>query len=161
MLELKYTLYMKSIKKKSKRKKSIATTPDRSRLMSRVRQSGTSLELAVRRIVDNLGASYETNPNDLPGTPDLVNRKDRWAIFVHGCFWHAHEGCKLSTIPLRNRDFWKKKFLDNQQRDKKKLSRLEELGYSTFVVWKCELENENELGRKIKNFLNMHERSYS
>lgn len=133
------------------------TTPDRSHLMARVRQSGTSLELAVRRIVDSLGTAYETNPNDLPGTPDLVNRKNMWVIFVHGCFWHAHEGCRLSTIPKRNRDFWKKKFSDNRQRDKQKIEQLKKLGYSTLIIWKCELENENELKRKIHNFLTRHE----
>lgn len=142
-------------------KSDIKTTPERSQLMASVRQSGTSLELAVRRIVDGLGVTYETNVRDLPGTPDLVNQKDTWAIFVHGCFWHAHQGCERGTIPKRNRDFWRKKLSDNRRRDKRKIDRLEEIGYSVLVVWECELENERKLREKLRRFFTQCKRYHN
>lgn len=121
--------------------------------MSRVRQTGTSAELAIRRIIHNCGVDYQTKAKDLPGTPDLVSRGEMWAIFVHGCFWHAHEGCKLWKIPKSNRAFWRKKFSDNRRRDKTNIESLEKIGYSVLVVWGCELENEKKLKRKIRKFL--------
>jgi len=136
------------------KKSEIATTPERSRLMASVRQSGTSVELAVRRIVERLGVHYQTKMSDLPGSPDLANREHMWAIFVHGCFWHAHRGCSLSQIPRSNRAFWKKKFSDNRRRDKENIRRLKEIGYSVLVVWQCELKNEEKLEKKIYEFLN-------
>lgn len=121
--------------------------------MARVRQSSTAIELAVREIVQECGGDFETNVANLPGRPDLVNRREMWAIFVHGCFWHAHEGCKRATIPKRNREFWMKKFSDNKDRDLKKTKRLKQLDYSVLVVWECELEDKKKLKKKIFNFL--------
>jgi DNA mismatch endonuclease (patch repair protein) len=121
--------------------------------MSRVRQSGTSAELAVRKIVDSCGVNFQTEATDLPGTPDLVNRERRWVIFVNGCFWHAHENCPRGTLPKRNRAFWEKKFADNRRRDEKNVENLEKMGYSVLVVWECELKDETKLGKKIKRFL--------
>ena len=134
-------------------KSEIVTTPERSRLMASVRQSGTSAELAVRKIVRDCGVDYQTKAKDLPGTPDLVSREEMWAIFVHGCFWHAHEGCKLWKIPKSNRAFWRKKFSDNRRRDKTNIESLEKIGYSVLVVWECELGNKNKLEGKIRRFL--------
>lgn len=133
-------------------KKKIIVSPERSKLMARVRQSGTSAELAFRKIFNELGLHYRTKADDLPGTPDIVNRKRKWAIFVHGCFWHAHRGCKKSKLPKSNRDFWKKKFDDNRRRDKDKIKQLEQKGFSVLVVWECELGNKEELKEKIKKF---------
>lgn len=134
-------------------KSEISTTPERSRLMAKVRRSGTSPEIAVRRIVRKLGFEFRTKKKNLPGTPDLANPKKKWVIFVHGCFWHAHEGCYKWTIPKRNRSFWIKKFSDNRNRDERKIAQLEDLGYSVLVVWECELEDEMELMEKIQKFL--------
>jgi len=131
----------------------IVTTPERSRLMASVRQSGTAAELAVRKIVDSCGVNFQTEATDLPGTPDLVNRERRWVIFVNGCFWHAHENCPRGTLPKRNRAFWEKKFADNRRREKKNVKDLEKMGYSVLVVWECELKDETKLGKKIKRFL--------
>ena len=131
----------------------IVTTPERSQLMSRVRQSGTAAELAVRKIVDGCGVNFQTEATDLPGTPDLVNRERRWVIFVNGCFWHAHENCPRGTLPKRNRAFWEQKFADNRRRDEKNVENLEKMGYSVLVVWECELKDETKLGKKIKRFL--------
>jgi DNA mismatch endonuclease (patch repair protein) len=131
----------------------IITTPERSQLMSRVRQSGTAAELAVRKIVDSCGVNFQTEATDLPGTPDLVNRERRWVIFVNGCFWHAHENCPKGTLPKSNRAFWEIKFADNRRRDEKNVKNLEKMGYSVLVVWECELKDETKLGKKIKRFL--------
>lgn len=131
----------------------IVTTPERSQLMSRVRQSGTAAELAVRKIVSSCGVNFQTEATDLPGTPDLVNRERRWVIFVNGCFWHAHENCPRGTLPKRNRAFWEKKFADNRRRDEKNVKDLEKMGYSVLVVWECELKDETKLGKQIKRFL--------
>ena len=132
---------------------SLATTdPQRSALMSRVRQKGTAPELGVRAQLSGLGAHYRLNVRSLPGSPDIANKGARKAIFVHGCFWHRHEGCARTTTPKRNREFWVKKFLRNQQRDATKTVALEELGYDVLIVWECELVNPRELKRKLSRF---------
>jgi len=135
------------------RKPRIMTTPARSRLMASVRQSGTSMELAVRKMISDLGFDYETNAKDLPGSPDLVNREAKWAILVHGCFWHAHEGCDRWKIPRSNQAFWRRKFSDNRRRDKLKIDNLEKLEYSVFIIWGCQLEDEKRLKETIQRFL--------
>ena len=94
----------------------IVTTLERSRLMARVRQEGTSAEIAVRKALDDLCIEYEVNAKDLPGSPDLVNKDHEWAIFVHGCFWHAHEDCSRWKIPSKNREYWEEKFKRNKER---------------------------------------------
>jgi len=124
-------------------KKDIKTTPERSRIMSSVKQKGTGPEKAVWRIAKKLDVDFETNQKDLPGRPDLVNKKDKWAIFIHGCFWHAHKGCNKWTIPKTNTDFWVDKFKENTERDKRKKAELEKLGYEVTTIWQCETENED------------------
>lgn len=131
----------------------IATTPERSRLMSKVRQAHTAPERQVRKILHECGYRFRVKANDLPGTPDVVNRSAKWAIFIHGCFWHAHEGCYLWKIPKSNSDFWRDKFLGNRERDERKTNSLRELGYSVLVVWQCELKNSVELKKKLINFV--------
>src|SRR5687768_13330933 len=95
----------------------LITTPQRSRLMGRVRQRGTTPELAVRSALRQLGVSYRLNARELPGSPDVANRSKRFAVFVHGCYWHRHPGCRLTTTPSTNVDFWLEKFSANQARD--------------------------------------------
>ncbi len=131
----------------------LVTTPERSRLMASVRQTGTSAEISAGRILRKLGIDYVTKVSELPGTPDMANCDERWAIFVHGCFWHAHEGCRRWTIPKRNRRFWKRKFTDNARRDRQKVKRLQALGYSVLVVWECELEDDHTLEERLRRFV--------
>ena len=130
----------------------LQTTEERSRLMANVRQTGTWPELAVQDIVRSLGFQFRVKVGDLPGTPDLANETQRWAIFVHGCYWHAH-GCHLWKIPSTNREYWKDKFRANQERDKRKLKELRTLGYSCLTVWQCELRNPPHTKRKLMRFL--------
>ncbi len=121
--------------------------------MAGVRQTGTANELSVQKILRSLGHRFTVKATDLPGTPDIVNRSHQWAIFVHGCFWHAHN-CHLWRLPKGNRSFWKKKFAANKKRDKTKLKELRRKGYSVLTVWQCELKNEIKVRRKLQSFLN-------
>jgi DNA mismatch endonuclease, patch repair protein len=85
-----------------------------------------------------MGHRFRVHNRDLPGSPDIANRSRRWAVFVNGCFWHRH-GCKKTTTPTRNRDFWLKKFADNRTRDAQNVDRLRSCGWAVIVVWECEL----------------------
>lgn len=115
-----------------------ATTAAASERMSRIRQRGTHPETSVRRAATTLGLHYRTINRDLPGSPDLANRTKKWAIFVHGCYWHHHEGCARGTTPKNNRRFWLSKFARNQERDAEAQSKLTKLGYRVVIVWECE-----------------------
>lgn len=126
-----------------------ATTSAR---MGRVRQRDTAPELAVRRVLYALGMRYTTRNRDLPGSPDLANRSRRWAIFVHGCYWHRHEGCARATTPRNNRSFWIAKFARNVERDKRAAGALRSMGYEVLTVWECETENVQELTTKLREF---------
>jgi DNA mismatch endonuclease (patch repair protein) len=108
-----------------------------------VRQRDTRAELVVRNILwCVLGARYRTRNRDLPGSPDIANRSRRWAVFVHGCFWHHHRGCYRATIPKRNRAFWLDKFQANRARDARALRRLRRLGFRCLVVWECQIDRD-------------------
>jgi DNA (cytosine-5)-methyltransferase 1 len=120
--------------------------------MASVRQTGTTPELSVQNILASLGYRFSVKASDLPGTPDIINRANRWAIFVHGCFWHAHS-CYLWKVPKTNKKFWKKKFDDNQRRDKAKRRQLQRLGYSVLTLWQCQLKDEPKVKNKLLNFL--------
>jgi|GEM_PF-213431 len=120
--------------------------------MAKVRQTGTTPELSVQKMIASLGYSFSVKASDLPGSPDIVNRASRWAIFVHGCFWHAHS-CYLWKVPKTNRKFWRKKFEENQRRDKAKRRQLRRLGYSILTLWQCELKNQTKAKNKVLKFL--------
>ncbi len=104
--------------------------PKRSALMARVRQRGTTPELVVASILRNLGLAYRLNVRGLAGSPDFSNRRRRWAIYVHGCFWHQHTGCKHATMPKANEAFWRDKFTTNRRRDANAIRSLAPLGVS-------------------------------
>lgn len=122
-------------------------------LMKRVRQSDTPAELAVRRLLHTLGIRFRTRARDLPGSPDIVNRNRGWALFVHGCFWHAHKGCVRWRLPKRNRIAWRRKFRANRERDQRAIKALQDLGLRVLVVWECELADESALLRRLMSFL--------
>lgn len=124
-----------------------------SRRMAGVRQHSTKPELAVRRVLRELGASYRISNRDLPGSPDVANRAQSWAIFVHGCYWHRHPGCSRSTTPTRNRAAWEAKFVANVARDSIKLAALEHLGFRVLTLWECETEDARQLRTRIQAFL--------
>jgi len=121
--------------------------------MKRIRQAHTTPELAVRRLLKKLGLSFRTCVRDLPGRPDIVNRKAGWAIFVHGCFWHGHHGCKLFTVPKTNTKFWTEKVAGNRKRDARKARALRKLGLRVVTVWQCEAESPSRLERRLRRVL--------
>ncbi|WP_339032181.1 very short patch repair endonuclease [Bradyrhizobium symbiodeficiens] len=114
--------------------------------MARIRQKGTRIEAAVASALRDLGLHYRKNVRKLPGSPDFANRSKRWAIFVHGCFWHHHAGCHKATVPKSNRMFWLNKFRDNKRRDARSIRRLRQDGYRVVVIWECQ-------ERRIRNKL--------
>lgn len=106
--------------------------------MSRVRQRSTTAELRVRRELMAMGRRYRISNRDLPGSPDIANRAKKWAVFVHGCFWHRHDCCPRTTTPKENRDFWLRKFAVNRTRDERVQGELRDMGFKVAIVWECE-----------------------
>jgi DNA mismatch endonuclease, patch repair protein len=127
--------------------------PKRSALMARVRQRGTKPEVAVARELRSLGQFYRLNVRNLPGAPDFVNRRRKWAIFVHGCFWHNHTACKRATIPKANQAFWISKFEANRSRDAKAVRSLRRAGFRVGVVWECQTLDRTTLRAKLSEVL--------
>jgi len=117
------------------------------------RRSGTGPEQAVRRIVHTLGHRYRIGVTALPGSPDLANRARRWAILVHGCYWHHHPGCKRAGLPKHNRDWWRRKFNENTRRDARKIKALKALGFRVLVVWECETRDVGRLRVRLHKWL--------
>ena len=117
---------------------------ERSVRMAAVRQRNTSPELQLRRQLHRLGYRFRINVDGLPGTPDIVLPRHKTAIFVHGCFWHRHHGCKSTTTPKSNIDFWQEKFKKNVERDARKNKELENLGWNVYIVWSCEISTEKK-----------------
>ncbi len=121
--------------------------------MSRVRHSGTALELKVRRELRSEGVKFKVSGNGLPGSPDIINPNEKWAIFVHGCFWHGHRLCGLWKLPATNRVYWRKKFAENRNRDKNVKRRLRRQGFDVLVLWGCEVKDGTKMKRKIQRFM--------
>ncbi len=113
----------------------------RSRMMSGIRGKNTRPEIAVRKYLHSRGLRYRLHDKRLPGKPDLVLRKYRSVVFVHGCFWHQHRRCKYAYMPKSNRAFWRKKLASNVERDKENRQQLRRLGWRVLVVWECRLHD--------------------
>jgi len=132
----------------------MSETPEqRSRTMRAVRSRDTAPEMVVRRFLHAAGLRYRLHDRHLPGIPDLVFASRRIALFVHGCFWHRHRGCKLARIPKSRVRFWTEKLEGNKRRDARNLARIRRLGWSSLVVWECQLAKPELLSRRIKRFL--------
>lgn len=113
----------------------------RSRNMSRIPSKNTKPEEVVRKHLFSKGFRYRKNISSLPGKPDIILPKYKTVIFVNGCFWHAHEGCKWFVPPKSNTEFWNKKFEYNKERDKKNYKKLEDLGWRVLIIWECEIRH--------------------
>jgi len=134
-------------------------TPEkRSWNMSRIKGKDTKIEVEVRKYLFSKGYRFRKNDKRYPGKPDIVLPKYHVAIFVHGCFWHRHEGCKDVTTPKTRTEFWLEKFDKNVKNDQIKQEKLRELGWKVIVIWECELKRsfqetmdkvEKELTRKL------------
>ena len=108
--------------------------------MSRIHGKDTAIEVKVRRELFRRGFRYRKNVKDLPGKPDIVLPKYRTVIFVNGCFWHRHEGCKLATMPGTRTEFWLEKFEKNVTNDRKHQEQLKADGWKVITLWECEIE---------------------
>ncbi|UMR33289.1 very short patch repair endonuclease [Massilia sp. MB5] len=121
--------------------------------MSRVKSKNTSPELLVGSLLRSLGFNYRLHVKTLPGTPDFSNKRRKKAIFVHGCFWHRHPGCKRATMPVSNVNYWTTKFFRNVTRDQSHIAAYARLGWVPLIVWECETANEEELKTKLAEYL--------
>lgn len=129
------------------------TDPARSELMRRVKGKGTAAELAVAAELRVRKASYRLNVRSLPGSPDFANKRRKWAIFVHGCFWHHHTGCRRATVPKTNVEFWLEKFRRNRERDASAIHALRRRGFRVGVIWECEIREAGRLSEILAEVL--------
>lgn len=120
-------------------------TPEQRQLnMSRIKGKDTKPEMLIRRGLHARGLRYRLHDRSLPGRPDLVFPKYRTAVFIHGCFWHAH-GCALSKLPATRQDFWQTKLAANAARDRKAVDALQTAGWRVLVIWECALRGSGRL----------------
>ena len=119
------------------------TSDQRHHCMSHIHSKGTKPELMVRRWLWSHGYRYRLNVKSVPGKPDIVMRRYRTAIFINGCFWHGHDGCKYYQIPKSNTEFWENKINSNRLRDQKNYDILQQSGWQVIVVWECQLAPSN------------------
>lgn len=131
----------------------VLTPEQRSRCMSRIRSRDTKPEIRVRKACHAMGYRFRLHRKDLPGKPDLVFPKHQKVIFVQGCFWHQHAGCKLASRPKTNSSYWEPKLRRNVERDAKARSSLEEQGWSVLYVWECETKSHGSLIDRLAAFL--------
>jgi DNA mismatch endonuclease (patch repair protein) len=118
-------------------KRPVPLNPVQSALLGRVRQKGTAPELEVAHALQRFGVRYRKNVKSLPGSPDFANKTKKWAVFVNGCFWHRHRGCRRATTPTNNQAFWLEKFARNRRRDAEAIRTLRRNGINVLVVWEC------------------------
>jgi DNA mismatch endonuclease (patch repair protein) len=115
----------------------------RSRMMAGIKGKDTQPELMIRRFLHAQGFRYRLHEGSLPGKPDLVLPRYKLCIFVHGCFWHRHDGCRFATTPKTRPEFWMKKFAANRQRDIQVKMQLHAAGWRVFEIWECGLRGES------------------
>ena len=112
--------------------------------MRSVHDKNTSPELYVRRMFFKAGFRYRLHETDLPGKPDVIFPKYKTVVFVNGCFWHQHPGCKRATIPSANRDYWEKKLRRNVERDALEIAMLKMAGWRVFIIWECRIQTQTK-----------------
>lgn len=125
----------------------------RSENMARIRSKDSKPELIVRSIIYSLGIRYRLHSTDLPGKPDIVVRKQKKAVFVHGCFWHQHSKCRDGRLPKSRQEYWTEKLENNIKRDQRVQLSLIEMGWSYIVIWECQTKSRCEIRENIKEFL--------
>ena len=118
----------------------VLTREQRHRCMSAIKSKNTKLELLVRKFLFSRGFRYRLNYPRLPGHPDLVLRKYKTVIFINGCFWHGHEGCRYYVLPKTNVDYWQRKIERNRSRDIEERQRLTSMGWRCITIWECQLK---------------------
>jgi len=118
------------------------TKEQRSWVMGRIRGKNTKPEIMVRSLLHRMGYRFRINRRDLPGRPDIVLPKYRTVVFVHGCFWHRHPGCRDASMPKTRRKYWRDKFAGNVERDKRNARKLRQAGWSVLTVWSCQVKKD-------------------
>lgn len=126
---------------------------ERSQRMSLIRSRDTGPERVLRRLLTDMGYRYRLQYDRVPGRPDVAFPGRRKVIWIHGCFWHRHPGCKNARIPKSRREFWVPKLVGNRRRDLATRAAAERAGWRTFVAWECDLSNPDQLSQRIKEFL--------
>ena len=124
------------------------TPKQRSRNMAAIKSKDTKPEIKVRKFLHGLGYRYRLHDRDLPGKPDIVMKKYKTVIFVNGCYWHRHPGCKFAYQPQSNIEFWGLKFQQNIDRDRRNYTNLEEKGWHVIIIWECAIKN-NSYEKKL------------
>jgi DNA mismatch endonuclease (patch repair protein) len=120
-------------------------------MMSGIKGANTKPERRVRSFLHRHGLRFRLHGKGLPGKPDLVLARHRAVVFVHGCFWHRHPGCKYAYSPKSNPDFWQKKFQENVRRDERKEEELRRSGWRVFIIWECQTRDEDAMVRLIQD----------
>jgi len=132
----------------------IWTKEKRSKVMARILSYNTKPEQRVRKMLTSMGYRYRLNIKELPGKPDIVFRKYKSVIFVHGCFWHVHSGCRDGTLPKTRKSYWHTKLLKNKARDAHNICALHRQGWKVLRLWECEIERKPEIVmNKLRKFL--------
>lgn len=129
----------------------VHTPAQRSYNMSRIRSKDTAPEVRLRSLLHQSGLRFRLHGKDLPGRPDIVLPGAKVAVFVHGCFWHRHQGCRYSSMPSSNVDFWEQKFGRTVERDQENIQSLGDLGWEVIVAWECQVKGDpSELVDRIR-----------
>ncbi len=132
----------------------VLTPEQRSRCMSKIKGKNTAPELFVRSMLHRMGYRFRLHVKDLPGKPDIVLPRYESVIFVHGCFWHKHKGCKYAVMPKTRKEFWGKKLARNVERANEVAIQLKRSSWKRIVVWECEIKDSKKLCRRLRNILN-------
>lgn len=125
----------------------------RSQMMAGIGPKDTKPEIAVRKLLHAMGYRFRLHRRDLPGTPDIVLPKYRLALFVHGCFWHRHPGCRFATWPKTRREFWRSKFAANVERDKRVQQELHDAGWRVETIWECHTRAPSTMRETLKQIM--------
>lgn len=119
--------------------------------MARISGKNTIPEITVRKILYSLGCRYRLHVKNLPGKPDIVIRKLKTILFINGCFWHQHPGCKRQSMPKSNLDYWGKKLKTNINKQEQDIQKLKDLGWNIYIIWECETKNYQDLFKQINS----------
>lgn len=136
------------------------TPEQRHNCMAAIKGKDTKPEMVVRRFLHGLGFRFGLHNKKLPGTPDIVLRRFKTVIFIHGCFWHGHDNCKYYRLPKTNTDFWKAKISRNRIRDERDTDALRKLGWRVIVIWECELKTEATRQTTLQNLYSQLKNTY-
>ena len=121
--------------------------------MSKISGKETKPEIIVRKYLFSLGFRYRKNVKELPGKPDIVLPKYKTVVFIHGCFWHSHEGCSRADLPVTNREFWTEKIQSNVERDRLNQEKLKQQGWKVLIIWQCKLKSIKDREETLNNLV--------